>query len=130
MVYIASPYSHKSKVIQEHRRLQIERIGAKLEEKYSYAFIHPITTSARLSDKNKNLGGSFANWARKDLTFISRCDELWVIMIPGWKESIGVQAEIAFAKYEKYIKIRYMNPKTLKFVKLKENKIEKDITIT
>lgn len=138
MVYLLSPFSHPKKGIRDHRRLQIEMIGAELQAKYGYAFIHPITTSARLCEKRPDLlkGGEFKHWAAVDLTFISRCDEAWIICMKGWEESIGVQAEIKFAEtinddhyndallinkapLEK-IKLRYVHPETLKFISEKQ----------
>lgn len=40
----------------------------------------------------------FAYYAAYDELLISRCDELHVLMLKGWQESIGVTAEIAIAK--------------------------------
>jgi hypothetical protein len=55
---------------------------------------------------------SFKSWAKRDLTYLSKCDELWVVTMKGWKESIGVKAEINFAK-EHNMPIKYIDPHTL-----------------
>jgi hypothetical protein len=37
-------------------------------------------------------------WREYDLWFIRQCDRLTVVMIDGWRESVGVTAEIAEAE--------------------------------
>jgi len=37
-------------------------------------------------------------WQRHDLAFLAFCDEMVVLKLPGWEESIGVRAEIAAAR--------------------------------
>lgn len=44
------------------------------------------------------LGGGFEDWCTWNTWFISRCEELWVLMLDGWKESTGVTAETAIAR--------------------------------
>ena len=39
-----------------------------------------------------------AFWMSFCLTYLERCDELWVYMMPGWDVSKGVAEEIRFAK--------------------------------
>lgn len=126
MVYIASPYSPigwKQKLIAPllkfYRWYCVTRAIGKLHDKFPYAFIGPITQSHHTGKHRKIKNSSFSAWIRVDLTYISNCDQLWVLMLPGWKKSVGVQAEIAFATSliddnGKGMKIRYIHPKTLK----------------
>lgn len=37
-------------------------------------------------------------WAMVDREYLSKCDVLAVLMLPGWHESVGVQAEIGIAR--------------------------------
>jgi hypothetical protein len=37
-------------------------------------------------------------WRRHDLKYLGLCDEVIVLTLPGWCESIGIQAEIAAAR--------------------------------
>lgn len=122
IIYLASPYSHKSKMMMKARRTAVDKIGAELQVKYhnKYAFILPITTSATLKDyQPKLMDEDFNYWEKTDLTFISVCREIWVAMIEGWEKSIGVAAEVKFAE-DNNIKVRYLDPKTLKFVRGKK----------
>src|ERR1700677_1908486 len=95
LIYICSPYTYKTSnlrlrhKIQKQRYEDITKIAGKLEEIYPYAFILPITMShqtAKYMDKSAE-DGEFKYWARRDFTYISRCDELWVIQLKGWDES-------------------------------------------
>ncbi len=134
MIYIASPYNYYhwcpliDWVIKFYRYYKITKIIGMLQDKYKYAFIGPITQSHHTSKYMKSKCGLFKSWELRDLTYISRCDEVWVIKMSGWKESKGVQAEIKFAKnivlagYNESwssdpVKVRYIDPETLKFVR-------------
>ena len=152
--YIASPYSHTDPSVMRSRLEEAERIGAYFQEKYGYAFIHPIVTSARLAAVNNNLQGSFKFWENIDLTFISACDEVWVLCLDGWNASIGVTAEIAYAESpismptygfcNEYngisytpstIKVKYYDPHTERFISRetalkRANKRKQDAEIT
>ena len=37
-------------------------------------------------------------WQRHDRRYLDVCDEVVVLMLDGWRESVGVQAEIAIAR--------------------------------
>ncbi len=114
LIYIASPYSHKDKAIENYRYKEITRIAAKLHKRYDHAFILPITQSYQVNTWEPSLGGSFSKWRDRDLLFISKSDEVWVVMLEGWQESIGVKAEIAFAT-ENLIPIQFIDAETLRF---------------
>lgn len=117
MAYLASPYSHELKSVMKMREEMISSIAAELTCRHQVTLFLPITQSSRMADLKPHLfGTSFAAWKDIDLDAINHCDELWVVKMDGWKQSIGVQAEIAHAKV-KNMPIKYINPKTLKFVK-------------
>lgn len=117
MAYLASPYTHKNPDIMEAREEFVSIIAAELTSKHRVALFLPITQSHRMVQLMPDLfGTSFESWKDIDLDAIAHCDELWVIKMSGWKESIGVRAEIAFAE-EKNIPIKYISPKTAKFIK-------------
>jgi hypothetical protein len=52
---------------------------------------HPIATMCDLP-----LGFDF--WEAQDRAFIEWCDALFVAMVPGWDESVGVEKEVRIAK--------------------------------
>lgn len=119
MVYIASPYTcteskeqEANELVQQYRYDVVTAVAGLLEDIYGYAFICPITQSHNLAKYMKKRNGTFAAWKTVDLTFIFRCDEVWVVKIDGWNRSVGVLAEIEFAKENGKI-IKYVSPDTL-----------------
>ena len=76
--------------------------------KQGYCVISPIThshTIAELQDMPKD----WEFWQNQDLTLLSKCDILYVALLDGWKDSVGVTAEIKYAK-ENNIEVIYYNP--------------------
>jgi len=126
MIYLASAYScmdedatdEIKQITRDYRYDEVTKCAAALHDKYPYAFILPITQSHHTAKYRKNVDTGFAAWERIDLTFVSRCDELWVLDMAGWKESVGVQAEIAFA-VANGIPVRIVQHGTNKVKKLK-----------
>lgn len=114
MIYIASPYSHKSPQVRLARVQGVDKAIGQLQDSWPYAFIGPITQSHRTVWYMKSQGTGFESWELRDLTYISRCDEVWVLKLAGWKKSVGVTKEIEFA-LKKNIRVRYLTPKGLKF---------------
>lgn len=119
LVYLASPYTYLHdnldlrEQIEYSREVQINRIAADLEVRFpNIVFFLPITQSAALRRENEKIGSEFkGDIKRRDLFVIrKKSDELWVVKIDGWKESVGVQEEIKHAK-KHGIKVVYVNPK-------------------
>lgn len=129
MIYLASPYTFKSpsirlsqrRAMEEYRFNEITRIAGLLQNTYPYAFILPITMSHLTAKTMKKQSGEFAYWSTRDYTYISRCDELWVAMMDGWRNSVGILNEIKFA-ISHGIKVRYLDVISLKL--FKEHQIE------
>jgi len=96
IIYLAIPYSHKDKRIENQRYLIVTKLAGYLM-KLGHIVYSPITHShhiARLLDLPKD----FDWWKDYCLEMLNRCDELWVVCINGWDKSKGVCAEIDFAK--------------------------------
>ena len=95
LIYLASPYSHPDKQIQEQRFQAACQQAALMMQAGDLVFspiahTHPIAAYG--------LPGDWSFWQAYDRAMIERCDELAVLQLDGWEESIGVQAEIAIAK--------------------------------
>lgn len=108
LIYLATPYtcqSHKSLRVRE--RIEGERFRVVTEVsiillKRSLVLFSPITQSHIQKQiaigMGVSLAGDFTFWSKFDLTILSFCTALYVLKIPGWDTSEGVQAEIAEAK--------------------------------
>jgi hypothetical protein len=44
------------------------------------------------------VGSNWSAWQKLDSLLVYRCDEVWVLCIDGWRESVGVAAEVRLAK--------------------------------
>ena len=110
MIYLASPYSDPNPQVRQMRFVYVCEAAAALMARGHHIFspiahTHPIKTAG-------DLGGGWDDWSRYDKWFIRHCEDLWVLCLPGWKDSKGVTAEIAFAKSLGRI-ARYLDPVAL-----------------
>lgn len=115
LVYIASPYTYKSrfkllrKFIEWLRYYQVTKVIGYLQDKHpNIAFIAPITQSHQTAKFMKNKNGEFSYWKNIDFKYIRQCNELWVIALNGWTESLGVKEEINYAAKQR-LKIKYFD---------------------
>lgn len=93
LIYFASPYTHKDKAVLEQRfHAVVEACGWYMNnrrDKYFYspiAHTHPIASRCTLPIE-------WQFWANFDECILSRCSEMWILTIPGWSRSTGVNAE-------------------------------------
>ena len=106
MIYLASPYSHSEANIREQRFRAVCRMAAELMRQGQVVFApivhgHPLVGHGLPSD--------WPFWERFDREHLRRCDELVVLMLDGWRESIGVAAELRIAA-ELGKPVRYLDP--------------------
>ena len=94
-IYLASPYSHPDPAVREFRFEAACRAAAELMRSGKSVF-SPIVSSHPLCRYGLPLDWQF--WQRHDLTFLTLCNELIVLKLDGWEQSVGVQAEIAAAR--------------------------------
>jgi nucleoside 2-deoxyribosyltransferase len=106
MIYLASPYSHPDPSVRERRFRAACRAAVALLHAGRVVF-SPIAHSHPLAQHG--LPGSWQFWERYDRAFLERCEEVVVLMLDGWQESVGVQAEIRIAR-ELGKPVRYLAP--------------------
>jgi nucleoside 2-deoxyribosyltransferase len=95
MIYLASPYSHANPSIREQRYLAACRATATLIRAGQVVF-SPVVHSHPLVAFG--LPTAWAAWERIDRAFLERCDEVAVLMLDGWDQSVGVRAELRIAR--------------------------------
>ena len=108
VVYLASPYSHPDPRVRDARFQAACRAAAALLSAGEIVF-SPIAHSHPIAAHGLPTAWEF--WECADRELLRRCDELLVLMLPGWQESRGVQAEIATAR-ELGMPVRYLAPST------------------
>ena len=106
LIYLACPYSHPDPAVRERRFEHANNTAAKLiaagEIVYSpISHTHPMV--------KYGLPIEFEFYARLDAFFLNLAKTLIVLTLPGWEDSVGVQAEIAIAEHEG-LRIEYIEP--------------------
>jgi hypothetical protein len=96
LFYLATPYSSSDPEMIEHRYKMACSITAQLM-KEGFHVLSPIAHSHAIAVGN-DMPKEFEFWKVHCLAILSKCDGMIVIMEDGWKESVGVQAEIAYCQ--------------------------------
>lgn len=95
MIYLASPYSHPDPGEVTLRVNQTMKCLAELLREGKFVW-SPIVHCHELAMRH-DLPKDAKYWELFSIDFLRRADGLYILTLPGWKESKGVQAEIAFA---------------------------------
>jgi hypothetical protein len=95
MIYLASPYSHPDAAVRQQR---YEAVATFVAERFGGRVIFsPIVYSHNMAVAY-DLPLDAAAWQRFNNAMQYAAKETWVLMLPGWEQSRGVQYEIEFAK--------------------------------
>ena len=97
MIYLASPYSHPDERVRQARYELVVQHAAFMWNEGLVTF-SPIAHSHPIAQQMPPDSGSWEQWAEFDRTILGACSELWVLMLPGWRESVGVAAEVEYAR--------------------------------
>jgi hypothetical protein len=95
MIYLASPYSHPDPLVRQARFEAACRAAAELVNA-GHAVIAPVVQGHPLV--RYGVPGDWAFWEPLAREYLARCDKLVVLQLDGWRESQGVQAELALAR--------------------------------
>ncbi len=96
-IYLASPYTHEDVLVREIRFLEAVRATAYILNKLhvnafgTIVHSHPIAT-------RYSMPVEWEFWADYDQAMISHSAEIWVVAIPGFTNSMGVQTELKIAR--------------------------------
>ena len=90
-IYVASPYSGNELANYE---ATVKFVADSMQE--GYIIFSPIVHCHQIA-VDYNLPGDFKFWQRYSYEMLAAAGRLWVLQLPGWEESKGVQAEILYA---------------------------------
>jgi len=108
MIYLASPYSHPSRSTRLRRFCAACEAAAYLLKRRKPVF-SPIV-HAHMIATNGGMATDWDTWREFDLHMLALADELYVLKLPGWETSKGVEAEMQAAIVQ-CIPITYLDPK-------------------
>lgn len=93
--YLAAPYNHTDPAVRQHRFERINITAARLMAQGIFilspiSHTHPIALAGALPT-----GWGF--WDAYDTVLITACFGIYVLMLDGWQQSVGVTSEIQIA---------------------------------
>lgn len=97
MIYLASPYSHIDPTVREQRYQEAFNAVGHFIFTANLPVFSPIVYCHKLAIEH-SAGTDAATWERFNFAMLSRAQALYILCLPGYEYSIGVQKEINFAK--------------------------------
>jgi len=97
IVYLACPYAHPDPAVRNERYGTACRKAAQLM-KLGFVVFSPLSHSAPIAEIGNIPAANTEFWLKQDLPLLRLCDVVFVLALPGWEESTGLQAEIEEAK--------------------------------
>jgi hypothetical protein len=107
VIFVSSPYTHVSpEVVDERVRQVTDFVYDRLIQ--DEVVMSPVIYGHTLTQSH-SIPGSYEFWKTFCLSFLAVSERVYVLCLPGWKESNGVADEIAFAK-ERGLYVEYVVP--------------------
>lgn len=98
IIYLASPYTHRSRWRRWRRYREVCAIAGRLMRKHpTYTVFSPIAHSHAIASL-VSLPVEWDYWSMHDKRFIQASDEVWIALMAGWRDSRGIKAEIEIAE--------------------------------
>ena len=110
LIYLCSPYSDADPAVRDARFRAVCAIAGDLLA-WGHLVYVPIAHSHPIAYYSEGTDTSWETWERLDAEMIARCDEVWVAMLDGWQQSVGIAAELSIAR-DRGMPIRYYDPAT------------------
>lgn len=110
LIYLAVPYSSPDNYTRHNRFHESCRIAAYLFQQGNFVF-SPISHTHPIKELS-HLEGDWKFWAEYDTRMLSFCDRMVIATLSGWKESVGVKAEMDVARHQN-LDISFIDPITL-----------------
>lgn len=105
LTYLASPYSDSNAEVVANRMTTFNNIDGQLLRAGKFT-VSPLSKTFGL--QASQLPSDWEYWQHYSRKLLAKCDEMYVIMSPGWETSEGVQGEIDFA-HEHNIPVIYIS---------------------
>lgn len=114
LTYLASPYTHRSRRVENMRAKAVTYVAAKLVCQ-GYHIFSPIVHNHQMN-RLCNLGGKFEYWEEFDKLMLGLCSGFWIVMLPDWDASVGINAETLEWR-RRGERERYIHPITLEITR-------------
>ena len=95
-IYIASPYSHPEDAVREQRYYDVVDYTARCLNAGEFVF-SPIAQNHTIALHHK-MPTTWDFWSKIDYAMVDGAHTVRVLMLDGWDKSVGVAAEVEYAK--------------------------------
>ncbi len=106
LVYLAAPYSHPDKNVVQERIKQFCAVDAHLSRSGIFT-VSPLLKHLVL--QHETLPSDWNYWKDYSYELLARCEKMVVIRMDGWKDSVGIKAEIEYCNMTS-IPIEFIDP--------------------
>lgn len=96
LLYLAGPYTHAAQAVRDEREAALNRFAAQLMRD-GFSVMSPISMGAPIC-RTGEVGTGWDTWEDTCLRLLERCDAFCVAGMDGWEDSVGVKAELAYAR--------------------------------
>lgn len=99
LIYLAAPYSDRNAGVRAKRVAATARAAYFLLAKGHHVF-SPTVHGHHIDQQRRRMSGadiSYSQWILTGLDFLERSDVLYVLSLPGWRQSTGVRGEVGRA---------------------------------
>jgi len=93
MIYLASPYTHDDPAVRHNRYWQATLCTAHFA-RVEIAIFSPIHYGHTLSTSHQRIPKTHDYWMSVCLPILRGAERIYVLTIPGWKESRGLREEL------------------------------------
>ena len=96
IIYLGTPYTHESPDVRQARFDVVTCYAATLWA--SGRGVYSPITQTHEAAKRATLPHEWAFWESQCRAFLSLCTEMMFLALPGWRQSVGLQAEMKIAR--------------------------------
>ncbi len=97
MIYLSAPYYHEDQGVIEQRMIFVKRYAARLVMQGNLV-ASPLLTYHGLLTPEEMRRVSTHFWMKASASVLKTCDSMVLLMLPGWEQSSGVNAELDWAE--------------------------------
>lgn len=109
MIYFCSPYTHECPAIETSRYESVCKAAAEMLRHGLHVF-SPIAHSHAIAvHADPPLPRYWSWWQKIDFAFLDLAAEVVVLKLDGWKDSVGVKAEVEYA-VKLGLPVTYLSP--------------------
>ena len=98
IIYLASPYTHEDNEVMLSRfEAAVDYVHQSLTDFPFYTIYSPVVHYHPLAERHL-LPRDYEFWNKRNTDVICVAKELWVLALDGWKDSVGIKAEVEYAE--------------------------------